>query len=68
LDLDVDASIELTVWLGEGNPDLAGDDWAHVQAETRASTATLNQGNGPDDVSSFDVDSNTVSFDLCLSS
>jgi hypothetical protein len=62
LDLDVDASIELTVWLGEGNPELAGVDWAHVQSETRASTATLTNDDGPEDSDSFIIDGSLIAF------
>jgi len=64
LDLDVDASIELTVWLGEGNPELAGNDWAHVQSETRASIATLNQGDGPDDADSFQIEGTSIHYSI----
>jgi isoleucyl-tRNA synthetase len=62
LDLDVDASIELTVWLGEGNPELAEYDWEHVQSETRADVAALNQGEGPADADSFTIDDATIHF------
>jgi isoleucyl-tRNA synthetase len=64
LDLDVDATIELTVWLGEGNPELNPDDWAHVQSETRAEVATLNQGDGPEDADSFTIDDAKVTLTL----
>ena len=64
LDLDVDATIELTVWLGEGNPELADDDWVHVQSETRAKSGNLEIGSGPDDVDSFTIDDATISFHL----
>ncbi len=64
LDLDVDASIELSVWLGEGNPELNPDDWAHVQSETRAKTGNLGIGSGPDDVDSFTIDDATISFQI----
>jgi isoleucyl-tRNA synthetase len=62
LDLDVDASIELTVWLGEGNPELADDDWAHVQSETRTSAATLTNDDGPEDSDSFIIDGSLITF------
>jgi len=64
LDLDVDASIELTVWLGEGNPELFDADWAHVQSETRANAGNLELGSGPDDVDSFTIDDATISFQI----
>ena len=64
LDLDVDATIELSVWLGEGNPELADDDWAHVQSETRAKSGNLEIGDGPDDVDSFTIDDATISFQI----
>jgi isoleucyl-tRNA synthetase len=64
LDLDVNATIELTVWLGEGNPELADADWAHVQSETRAKSGNLEIGGGPDDADSFSIDDATISFNL----
>ena len=64
LDLDVDATIELTVWLGEGNPEMNPDDWAHVQSETRADAAALNQGNGPEDADSFSIDASVIIFQV----
>ena len=64
LDLDVDASIELNVWLGEGNPELNPDDWAHVQTETRADVANINKGDGLEDAGSFTIDGNSISFQI----
>tara|TARA_A100001037_G_scaffold306172_1_gene349682 strand:- start:39 stop:3221 length:3183 start_codon:yes stop_codon:yes gene_type:complete len=64
LDLDVDATIELTVWLGEGNPELNPDDWKHLQSETRAEAATLNQGDGPEDADSFTIDNSVITFQI----
>ena len=64
LNLNIDDSIELSVWLGEGNPELLDADWAHIQTETRANQAELNQGEGPNDADSFTIEDATVQFKL----
>ncbi|MEE2748139.1 MAG: isoleucine--tRNA ligase [Candidatus Thermoplasmatota archaeon] len=63
LDLDVDATISLNVWLDEGNPELLGGDWDHIVSEVRAKTAILDQGGqAPANADSFDVDGIGVHF------
>jgi isoleucyl-tRNA synthetase len=62
LDLDVNATISLTVWLGDANPDLSDDDWAHVQSETRADSAVMMNGEGPEGSDSFTVDDASIHF------
>jgi isoleucyl-tRNA synthetase len=71
LDLDIEATINLDVWLPLGCPELAEVDWTWVKAETRAEPATLHSGE-PDDTSddtsedsaaeSFTVDTDTIYF------
>ena len=58
LDLDVEASITLAVWVD--GLELADADWAHVQSEVRAGAASLNDGAAAGD--SFQVDGVSVSF------
>jgi hypothetical protein len=58
LDLDVEASIKLAVWVD--GLELADADWAHVQSEVRAGVASLNEGAAAGD--SFQVDEVSVSF------
>jgi len=62
LDLDVNALISLTVWLGDGTPELGDVDWEHVQTETRTDVGVLLSGNGPEDSDSFTVDKATIHF------
>jgi isoleucyl-tRNA synthetase len=63
LDLDVEASISLSVWLDEGNPLLMGGDWDHVVTEVRARDAVLDQGGeAPEGSDTFDVDGAWVHF------
>jgi isoleucyl-tRNA synthetase len=63
LDLDVEASISLSVWLDEGNPLLMGGDWDHVVTEVRARDAVLDQGGqAPEGSDTFDVDGASVSY------
>ena len=59
---DCRATITLSVWLGEGNPDLLEPDWAHLQTEVRAANATLNDGPTPDNADQFDVDGASIRF------
>ena len=60
LDLAVEDSISLSVWI-EG-AEMADEDWAHVQSETRAGNATLNEGSAPNKADSFEVDGITIVF------
>ena len=62
LDLEVEESISLSVWI-EG-AELADEDWAHVQTETRSGIAALNEGVVPSDADAFEVDGITVSFSV----
>ena len=63
LDLDVEASISLSVWLDEGNPLLMGGDWDHVVSEVRAKDAVLDQGGqAPEGSETFDVDGAGIHF------
>jgi isoleucyl-tRNA synthetase len=60
LDLAVEESISLSVWI-EG-AEMADEDWAHVQNETRAGSATLNEGSAPNEADSFEVDGIAIVF------
>jgi len=62
LNLEVDATITLSVWLGEGNPDLLMDEWLHLSSEVRAANATLNDGDAADGADHFDVDGANIRF------
>jgi isoleucyl-tRNA synthetase len=63
LDLDVEATISLSVWLDEGNPLLMGGDWDHIVSEVRAKDAVLDQGGqAPEGSDSFDVDGAGIHF------
>ena len=65
LDLDVEASISLSVWLDEGNPLLMGGDWDHVVSEVRAKDAVLDQGGqAPEGSDTFDVDGVGIHFSV----
>ena len=60
LDLAVEESISLSVWI-EG-AEMADEDWVHVQSETRAGNATLNEGSAPNEADSFEVDGIAIVF------
>ena len=62
LDLDVEESISLSVWIDGGV--LADEDWTHVQTETRAGSATLNEGEVSGDADVFEVDGISISFSV----
>ncbi len=62
LDLEVEATIELSVWVD--GMELADDDWEHVKSETRAGRASLNEGKSPTDTETFEVDRTNVMFYL----
>jgi len=60
LDLAVEDAIALSLWIDGG--ELADEDWSHVQSETRAGSAVLNEGAAPPDADSFEVDGIGVTF------
>ena len=60
LDLAVEDTIALSLWIDGG--ELADEDWSHVQSETRAGSAVLNEGAAPPDADSFEVDGIGVTF------
>ncbi len=62
LDLEVEATIQLSVWID--GMELAGDDWEHVKSETRAGRASLNEGKSPTDTETFEIDRTNVTFYL----
>ena len=64
LDLDLEATIKLTVWLDEGSPELMESDWKYVQNETRAPNADLNTGKGDENSDVFDVDGISIGFKI----
>ena len=64
MNLEVESSIKLEVWV-EGQ-DLFVEDWNHIQTETRAGDATLNNEKIPKDLNSFDVDGTNVKFIVSL--
>ena len=62
LDLELESTIGLKLWV-EGI-ELADSDWSHVKNETRAGTASLNDGDPHPDSESFEVDGTSVSFHI----
>ena len=60
LNLDVEAMIQLSVWID--GLILNDEDWKHVQNETRAGNAHLNQGEIPKGADMFSVDNVTIFF------
>ena len=56
LDLAIENRIALEVWLPDGAPELADDDWGWVQSETRAVDAKLHRKAAPKRAERFEVD------------
>ena len=63
LNLDVEASIELSVWI-ESREQLLDNDWSHIQIETRAGNAHINSGDMPDGTEYFEVDGIGINFSI----
>ena len=62
LDLDVESTIELKLWVD--GIELADSDWSHVKNETRVGSASLNDGKPQSDADTFEVDGTNVSFQI----
>jgi len=58
LSLDVEATIDLAVWIN--GLEMSSVDWNHVQSEVRAGKASMNEGEVAGD--SFEVDDVVVTF------
>jgi hypothetical protein len=63
INLDVEALIELNVWI-ESSEILFDNDWSHIQIETRAGGASINQGDIPKGIEYFEVDGIGVNFSI----
>ena len=64
LDLEMEANIELTVWLDENAPEISQNDWNHLVNETRATGAELSLDSPPAGIDSFNVDGIEVHFSV----
>ena len=60
MNLDVEAMIELDVWIQ--GLELNAEDWTHILTETRAGTSSLNKGEIPIDSDKFSVDGVNIFF------
>ena len=62
LDLDLEASISLKVWLELDSPKLNEDDWQYIIFETRSKPSELIIGNPEKDLDNFQVENNKIYF------
>ena len=62
LDLQVESSIVLSVWI-EGM-ELEDRDWQHVTSETRSGESSLNEGEPSEESDRFEVDGTIVHFQI----
>ena len=62
LDLQVESSIVLSVWI-EGM-ELEDRDWQHITSETRAGESSLNEGEPSEESDKFEVDGTTIHFQI----
>ena len=64
LDLDLEDTITLNVWLSENSPKLNSSDWGYVKSETRASSSDLQYNSPSKEYESFEVDELKIYFNL----
>ena len=62
LDLQVESSIVLSVWIK--GMELEDRDWRHVRSETRAGESSLNEGEPSEESDKFEVDGTIVHFQI----
>jgi isoleucyl-tRNA synthetase len=62
LDLDLEASISLKVWLEDNSPKLNKEDWEYIKSETRSKPAELIIGDCDEDLDNFQVEENKIYF------
>ena len=62
LDLEIEATINLSVWIEDGK--LSNRDWERVVSETRSEKAYLNEGVANDDAIEFEVDGVKISVHI----
>ena len=66
LDLELEATISLNVWLSEDSPKLSSQDWEYVKFETRASNAELFYSESSNVSDKFEVEGKEIYFSLKL--
>ena len=62
LDLDLEASISLKVWLEQDSPKLNKEDWEYIISETRSKPAELIIGDCDEGMDNFQVEDNKIYF------
>ncbi len=62
MDLEIDATINLSVWVEDGK--LSDRDWERVVSETRSEKAYLNEGVANDNSIEFEVDGVKISVQI----
>ena len=62
LDLDLEASISLKVWLEKESPKLNKEDWKYITSETRSKPAELIIGDCDEGLDNFQVEDNVIYF------
>jgi len=67
MDLEIEQTIQLRLWITQDGPELFDEDWQHVCVETRASSGEVSHtGSPPDTASTFEVDGISISFSVSL--
>ncbi len=62
LDLDLEATIFLKVWLSEGCPKINEEDWEYIKFETRTDDSEISNGTGPSYSDSFELEDSKIYF------
>jgi len=64
MDLEIEQTIQLRLWIAQEGPELFDEDWQHVCTETRTSSGELSRTSPPEESTSFEVDGSRISFNV----
>ena len=62
--MDVEDTMDLTVWLVDSSSKLNSSDWEYVKSETRANPAELSYSKPSKNSDEFEVDGEKIHFSL----
>ena len=64
MDLEIEQTIQLRLWIAQEGPELFDEDWRHVCTETRTSSGEFSRTSPPEESTSFEVDGSRISFNV----
>ena len=62
LDLDLEATISLKIWLSEDSPKINDKDWDYIKFETRTNKSDILSETAPSGAEFFEIDGNKIFF------